>query len=146
VDPAADIGETPYPVPFSSAETDQGSDERQLAASTEAKESSGVAAIPGVSESAAETQPAPSVEEQANGVLQQSSDRASSKQKSDEPQTAEVATVEEEPSSQPLAGEAPAEALAEAFTEDMPKPRRRTRAHNDPREKRKQGQPDTHSK
>jgi ribonuclease E len=146
VDPAADIGETPYPVPFSSAETDQGSDERQLAASTEAKESSGVAAIPGVSESAVETQPAPSVEEQANGVLQQSSDRASSKQKSDEPQTAEVATVEEEPSSQPLAGEAPAEALAEAFTEDMPKPRRRTRAHNDPREKRKQGQPDTHSK
>ena len=44
---------------------------------------------------------------------------------------------------QPIASEAPAE---DAVTEEAPKPRRRrTRAHNDPREKRKQAQQDTYS-
>ncbi|WP_141441267.1 ribonuclease E [Vreelandella titanicae] len=48
-----------------------------------------------------------------------------------------------EADAQPVASEAPAEA---AVTEEAPKPRRRrTRAHNDPREKRKQAQQDTRS-
>ena len=50
---------------------------------------------------------------------------------------AETATAEEVPA------EVFVEAPVEAPIEDMPKPRRRTRAHNDPREKRKQAQQDT---
>ncbi|MGO2243041.1 MAG: ribonuclease E, partial [Halomonas sp.] len=75
-----------------------------------------------------------------------------------EPQASPAPTAQAEPqSSLPLASEAQAEtttaeevpaevfveAPAEALVEDMPKPRRRTRAHNDPREKRKQAQQDT---
>lgn len=53
------------------------------------------------------------------------------------------ATQAESQSAQPVASEAPVE---DAATEEAPKPRRRrTRAHNDPREKRKQAQQDTHS-
>ncbi|MGP9685305.1 MULTISPECIES: ribonuclease E [unclassified Halomonas] len=75
-----------------------------------------------------------------------------------EPQASPAPTAQAEPQpSLPLANEAqaetttaeevPAEASVEASVaapiEEMPKPRRRTRAHNDPREKRKQTQQDT---
>ena len=50
---------------------------------------------------------------------------------------AETTTAEEVPA------EVFVEAPVEAPIEEMPKPRRRTRAHNDPREKRKQAQQDT---
>ena len=59
------------------------------------------------------------------------------------PVTAPPATEADAQPTQPVTSEAPAEA---AVTEEAPKPRRRrTRAHNDPREKRKQAQQDTRS-
>ncbi|QNU61821.1 ribonuclease E [Vreelandella titanicae] len=70
----------------------------------------------------------------------------SSEKSSDELAATETPATEAtatEADAQPVASEAPAEA---AVTEEAPKPRRRrTRAHNDPREKRKQAQQDTRS-
>ena len=65
-------------------------------------------------------------------------------EKSVDQSSGELETTEVEPQpAQPITSEAPAE---DAVTEETPKPRRRrTRAHNDPREKRKQAQQDTHS-
>lgn len=85
----------------------------------------------------------------------------------EQPQPSEAPAVEAKPElavepqrAQPIASEASVEAAPEALTEtiaeatteapqeaeNMPKPRRRrSRAHNDPREKRKQAQQDTHS-
>lgn len=100
------------------------------------------------SEVAAETPAAPAVEE---SVAKQTSDlptpveQASDEATSNAPQAVEteaVPTAEAEPQAAQPASAAP----AEANPEEAPKPRRRrTRAHNDPREKRKQAQQDTHS-
>ncbi|CEP36584.1 MULTISPECIES: ribonuclease E [unclassified Halomonas] len=158
VDPAEAIEEAASSAPFHSA----GSDERQPEASTNVQET-------GTPSAAESVDAEPSTEEPSSSEL-----KPSAEAKNDEPQNVEESSVElnntEESSTednstekkssdleapaaeaepqpaQSVANEAPAkEEPAETVNEDMPKPRRRTRAHNDPREKRKQAQQDTHS-
>ncbi len=73
-----------------------------------------------------------------------SSEKSSDELAATETPVTEATAVEADTQpAQPVTSEAPAEAAA---TEEAPKPRRRrTRAHNDPREKRKQAQQDTRS-
>ncbi|WP_237673758.1 ribonuclease E [Vreelandella profundi] len=76
----------------------------------------------------------------------QTDEKLSSEHSVVEPQADLAPTADAEPQpALPVASEAQAETTTaeEAPAEDMPKPRRRTRAHNDPREKRKQAQQDT---
>ncbi|OZT73986.1 ribonuclease E [Vreelandella boliviensis LC1] len=153
VDPAATVEEAASPAPFNNADTDQSSDERQPEASTNAQETGQEAAIPSVSENVAAD---PSSEEQSSSEKKQDAAEKGDEPKSVEESSAEANSAEknsgdlgatEAPSAeaepQPVTSEAPTEDIA---TEEAPKPRRRrTRAHNDPREKRKQAQQDTHS-
>ncbi|MDQ7731531.1 ribonuclease E [Halomonas sp. SpR1] len=155
VDQAATIESAASPAPFGNAATEQSSDEHQPEASTNAQEPRQEAATPSIAESAA---PAPAAEASSSSEPKQ--DAA---EKADEPKNLEDSSVKEdsaelnsadkssdvraaeaaEADAQPVASEAPSEAAA---TEEAPKPRRRrTRAHNDPREKRKQAQQDTRS-
>ncbi|MGP9554999.1 MULTISPECIES: ribonuclease E [unclassified Halomonas] len=117
-------------------------------ASSDAEETHQQAATSSVSEHTVEAQqPAPAVEEQPSEILQGAEQQANSAPTAQaEPQPslplasevqAETTTAEEVPA------EVFVEAPVEAPIEDMPKPRRRTRANNDPREKRKQAQQDT---
>ena len=144
VDPAASIEEAAAE-PLSSADTDQSSEQRQPEASTNAQEIRQEAVTPSVSESASERDDAASsVEEPSSSEQKQAEEKQGEEEKSVEQSSGELETTEVEPQpAQPIASEAPAE---DAVTEETPKPRRRrTRAHNDPREKRKQAQQDTHS-
>ncbi|WP_447046209.1 ribonuclease E [Vreelandella sp. H-I2] len=79
-----------------------------------------------------------------NSTEENSTEEKSTEKSSDERVMTEAPATEAAPQlAQPIASETPAE---DAVTEDAPKPRRRrTRAHNDPREKRKQAQQDTYS-
>ncbi|HDZ46018.1 hypothetical protein LCGC14_0053980 [marine sediment metagenome] len=147
--------------------------EADAAEPTEAKQASVdvEAASSSVAESITETQPASPVEEQSSDKMsgeQPSHEQANREElMPEQPQPIEAPTVAAEPEvavepqrAQPVASEAAieaapevlAETVAEATTEapqeadNVAKPRRRrTRAHNDPREKRKQAQQDTHS-
>lgn len=79
-----------------------------------------------------------------SSTKENSAEENSTEKSNDERVMAEAPATEAAPQlAQPIASEAPAE---DAVTEEAPKPRRRrTRAHNDPREKRKQAQQDTYS-
>ncbi|WP_336272934.1 ribonuclease E [Vreelandella indica] len=145
VDPAATIEEAASE-PLSSADTDQSSEQRQPEASTNALETSQEAATPSVSE---HDDAASSTEEHSNSEQKQAEEKPSEEKQDEEEKSVaqnsgDLEATEAEPQpAQPIASEAPAE---DAVTEETPKPRRRrTRAHNDPREKRKQAQQDTHS-
>ena len=142
VDPAATIEEAAAE-PLNSADTDQSSEQRQPEASTNASETHLEAVTPSISESASERDDAASsVEEPSSSEQKQAEEKQGEEEKSVE-HSGELETTEVEPQpAYPVASEAPAE---DAVTEETPKPRRRTRAHNDPREKRKQAQQDTHS-
>ncbi|PKG53114.1 ribonuclease E [Halomonas sp. MES3-P3E] len=144
VDPAASIEEAAAE-PLSSADTDQSSEQRQPEASTYAQETRQEAVTPSVSESASERDDAASsVEEPSSSEQKQAEEKQDEEEKSVAQNSGDLEATEAEPQpAQPIASEAPAE---DAVTEETPKPRRRrTRAHNDPREKRKQAQQDTHS-
>ncbi|WP_336269299.1 ribonuclease E [Vreelandella arctica] len=144
VDPAATIEEAAAE-PLSSANTDQSSEQRQPEASTNAQETRQEAVTTSVSERTSERDDAASsVEEPSSSEQKQAEEKQGEEEKSVEQSSGELETTEVEPQpAQPIASEAPAE---DAVTEETPKPRRRrTRAHNDPREKRKQAQQDTHS-
>jgi len=152
---SAAIGEEPSSsTPFTDADKYH-SEEVQPAASTDALETPQQTEASSVSDSVA---PASSIKEPSSSELKHGTEEQSAapqKQTSGEQALAptEASTTDVEP--QPVASEArvetstetPAEAPAEAINDDStPKPRRRrTRAHNDPREKRKQAQQDTHS-
>lgn len=79
-----------------------------------------------------------------NSTEENSAEENSTEKSNDERVMTEAPATEAAPQlAQPIASETPAE---DAVTEEAPKPRRRrTRAHNDPREKRKQAQQDTYS-
>ncbi|EHA16988.1 ribonuclease E [Halomonas sp. HAL1] len=144
VDPAATIEEAAAE-PLSSADTDQSSEQRQPEATTNAQETRQETVTPSVSESASERDDATSsVEEPSSSEQMQAEEKQGQEEKSVEQNSGDLETAEAEPQpAQPVASEAPVEDVA---TEETPKPRRRrTRAHNDPREKRKQAQQDTHS-
>ncbi|MDN7133219.1 ribonuclease E [Halomonas sp. MC140] len=99
----------------------------------------------------ASAQPEPEKQEpEKQEPEKQTGEKLSSEQSFAELQADPAPTADAEPQpALPVASEAQAEtttaeeAPVEASVEDMPKPRRRTRAHNDPREKRKQAQQDT---
>ncbi|MCL5424095.1 MAG: ribonuclease E [Gammaproteobacteria bacterium] len=123
-----------------------------------------------VAESVTETQPATPSEQPSDKVPGEQPKREEANREKlvpEQPQPIEAPAAEAKPElaeepqpSQPVASEASVETAPEALTEavaestteapqkadDAPKPRRRrSRAHNDPREKRKQAQQDTHS-
>ncbi|KIN16631.1 ribonuclease E [Vreelandella titanicae] len=82
-----------------------------------------------------------SSDDSSDGGSDNSSEKSSDELAATETPATEATATEAD--AQPVTSEAPAEA---AVTEEAPKPRRRrTRAHNDPREKRKQAQQDTRS-
>ncbi|UBR49616.1 ribonuclease E [Halomonas sp. FeN2] len=82
-----------------------------------------------------------SSDDSSDGGSDNSSEKSSDELAATETPATEATAAEAD--AQPVASEAPAEATV---TEEAPKPRRRrTRAHNDPREKRKQAQQDTRS-
>ncbi|WGI26892.1 ribonuclease E [Halomonas alkaliantarctica] len=131
VDPAATIEEAAAPTPLSS-DTDQSSEPKQdTAAKADEPQNvkDGNVEDPGV---------------EATGVELNSAEDNSPEKSGDERGTTEAPVTEAEPQpAQPVASETPVE---NAATEEAAKPRRRrTRAHNDPREKRKQAQQDTRS-
>ncbi|GEN27515.1 ribonuclease E [Halovibrio variabilis] len=132
----------------SDAEADAPKAESQQVEDSQPEASSEAPEQPASTSEVAETQPAP---------------QAAEPSQADQPKAPEAPTAEPE-TAQPVseaAAETPTEAAADApaetaetpskttgeesSEESMPKPRRRTRAHNDPREKRKQAQQDTHS-
>ncbi|OJA04140.1 ribonuclease E [Halomonas sp. QHL1] len=133
VDPAATIEEAAVPTPFSS-DTDQSSEPKQDAA-----------------EKADEPQNVKDRSVKDTGVEDRSIELNSAEENSPEKSGDDLGATEApaaeahatQAESQPVASEAPVE---DAATEEAAKPRRRrTRAHNDPREKRKQAQQDTRS-
>ncbi|MBS3666859.1 ribonuclease E [Vreelandella boliviensis] len=173
VDPAATIEETASPAPFNSTDAEQSSDEHQPEALAKAQETSQEAATPSAVEPAAPAVEEPSSSESTQDAAEKGDEPKSAEAKSVEesgvePDSAETSTekssdepadtdhtVAEAPATEapvtqadaqpvpPVASEAPSE---DAAGEETPKPRRRrSRAHNDPREKRKQAQQDTRS-
>ncbi|MCA8865068.1 MULTISPECIES: ribonuclease E [unclassified Halomonas] len=173
VDPAATIEEAASPAPFNSTDAEQSSDEHQPEALAKAQETSQEAATPSAVEPAAPAVEEPSSSESTQDAAEKGDEPKSAEAKSVEesgvePDSAETSTekssdepadtdhtVAESPATEapvtqadaqpvpPVASEAPSE---DAAGEETPKPRRRrSRAHNDPREKRKQAQQDTRS-
>ena len=168
VDPAATIEEAASPAPFNSTDAEQSSDEHQPEASTKAQDTSQEAATPSAVEPAARGVEEPSSSEPTQDAAEKGDEPKSVKESGVELDSAETSTekssdepaatdhtVAEAPAAEapvtqadaqpvpPVASEAPSE---DAAGEETPKPRRRrSRAHNDPREKRKQAQQDTRS-
>ncbi|WP_386083277.1 ribonuclease E [Vreelandella sp. F11] len=172
-DTSTTIGEAASPAPFNSRDTEQSSGQHQPEAATKAQETSQEAATPSAVGSAAPAVEEPSSSEPTQdaaekgdepkhveakhveeSVVKESSVELDSaetttEKSSDEPAATDH-TVAEAPVTQadaqpvpPVASEAPSE---DAAGEETPKPRRRrSRAHNDPREKRKQAQQDNRS-
>ncbi|MFB9874325.1 ribonuclease E [Vreelandella sulfidaeris] len=162
VDPASAVEDTSTPAPFNNAEVEQVSAERQPDADVTAE-------TPTTSSEALTSEQQPQENHQTANessardeerVDEESRNEASQNEVKRSEQNSVEAAMSHAPvaeavaqSEQPVAAEESSEATDETSAKtpveevaDTPKPRRRrTRAHNDPREKRKQAQQDTRS-